>query len=106
MPGDVFATASAKRAKERPHILDQTVRVLHGEKMPTLVELGPPHHVVIALGQTTNGDVLRQGNGDAGRDRAALPWRERARVVIRLVIEDGRRPGKRFATAGSGSGMS
>ena len=49
--------ASAELAEEFPHVADQEVGCFHRGEVAAAVELGPMHHVVVALGEGPDGGV-------------------------------------------------
>src|SRR5215204_6577827 len=49
--------ASAELVEEFPHVADQEIGCLHRGEVAAAVELGPMHHVVVALGEGPDGGV-------------------------------------------------
>jgi hypothetical protein len=49
--------ASADLAEEFPHVADQEVGCFHGGEVAAAAELGPVHHVVVAVGEGPDGGV-------------------------------------------------
>src|SRR5215203_3212388 len=84
-------TPLAESAEEGPHVVNQKLGVFHRGKVAALVEFCPMHDVVVALCQTPDSNVLTGGDSHAGRHRSALSGREQTRVVVRLIVEVGRR---------------
>ncbi len=65
-PAAAATGASAELAEEFPHVADQEVGCFHCGEVAAAAELGPLHHVVVALGEGPDGGVAGE-HGHRGR---------------------------------------